>query len=159
MLGVALLLAFGRTYIKVNKFRRLFIDDVLFLLAAIFLVAGTIIMFLTLPYNQTEVDVGAGVEIPPPDLTHQLDFDVKFQDASTFLLNASIFSVKFSFLFFFRLLLQGTTKLRIWWWSVFIFTIPCAIICMCTEFMVCPAFGDRIMGKYTLPKNMFYLVS
>lgn len=103
-------------------------------------------VFLALPYNQTEVNVGAGVKAPPSDLTHQLDLDVKFQDASLVLLNASIFSVKFSFLFFFRLLLQRTGKLQIWWGCTFIVTIPCAVICMCTEFMVCPAFGDRIMS-------------
>lgn len=119
--------------------------------------AGTITVFLALPYNQTEVDVGAGVEAPPADLTHQLDLDVKFQDASSVLLNASVFSVKFSFLFFFRLLLQRTGKLQIWWWCTFIITIPCAVICMCTEFMVCPAFGDRILGTSLFFQEYFSL--
>ena len=147
VLGIALILAFGRTYIKFTKFHRLFADDVLFLLATVLLVAATTMLFVTLPYNQTEVNVGAGVEAPPPDLARQLDLDVKFQDSATFLLNASIYCVKFSFLFFFRLLLQRTGRLQIWWWCVFIFTIPCAVIGMCTNFIVCPAFGDRIMGE------------
>lgn len=150
VLGFAIILALGRTYIKINKFHRLFTDDIFFILAAILLVAGTVTVFLALPYNQTEVNVGAGVETPPTDLTHQLDLDVKFQDVSSVLLNGSVFCVKFSFLFFFRLLLQRTGKLQTWWWCTFIITIPCAIICMCTEFMVCPAFGDRIMGMWIL---------
>ncbi|MCJ1261008.1 hypothetical protein MMC22_000872 [Lobaria immixta] len=111
VLGVAIILALGRTYIKINKFHRLFIDDVFFILATILLVA--------------EVNVGAGVEVPPADLTRQLDLDVKFQDASCVLINAR--------------------KLQTWWWCTFIITIPCAVICMCTEFMVCPAFGGRIL--------------
>ena len=147
VLGFTLLLALGRVFIKLHKFRRLFIDDGLFIDATILLLAGTITVSLVLPYNQTEVNVGAGIEAPPSDLMHQLDMDVKFQDASSFLLNASVFAVKFSFLFFFRLLLQNTGRLQMLWWFVFIFTIPCAVLCMCTEFMVCPAFGDRILGK------------
>ena len=134
-------------YIKVSKFHRLFSDDWLFLFAVCCLVAGTTMVFLTLPYNQTEVNVGAGVEAPPPDFTHQLDFDVKFQDAASFLTNGAIFSVKFSFLFFFRRLLERTGKLQRLWWFTFIFTIPSAIICMCTEFIACPAFGNRILGE------------
>ena len=144
IMSIAVLLACGRVYIKASKFHRLFVDDFLLIFATILLVAGTIMVFLTLPYNQTEIDVGAGLIPPPADLEHQLDYDVKFQDAATLLLNGSIFSVKFSFLFFFRLLLHRTGKLRAWWWAVFIITVPCAIICMCTESMLCPAFGDRI---------------
>lgn len=147
ILGFTVILAIGRVYIKINKFHRVFADDVLFMLATFLLIAGTVMTFLTLPYNQTEVNVGAGVESPPSDLQHQLDFDVKFQDSASMLLNASIYTVKFSFLFFFRLLLHRTGKLQIWWWFVFIITIPCAVVCMCTEFMVCPAFGNRIMGE------------
>ncbi|MCJ1430256.1 hypothetical protein MMC29_008173, partial [Sticta canariensis] len=145
VMGFAVILALGRTYIKINKFHRLFIDDVFLILAIVLLVAGAITTFLVLPYNQTEVNVAAGMEAPPPDFTHQLDLDVKFQEASSVLVNASVFCVKFSFLFFFRLLLLHTGKLQAWWWFTFIITIPCAVICMCTEFMVCPAYGDRIM--------------
>lgn len=141
----------GRTTIKVSKFHKLFVDDVIFIAAAVLLLAGTIMTFLTLPYNQTEVNVGAGIEAPPADFMHQLDFDVKFQDAASLLLNASIYSVKFSFLFFFRLLLGRTGRLQAWWWFVFMFTIPCAGVCMCTEFIVCPAFGDRILGESLNP--------
>ena len=149
-MGFAVILALGRTYIKINKFHRLFVDDVFLILAIVLLVAGTITTFLVLPYNQTEVNVGAGVEAPPPDFMHQLDLDVKLQSASSVLVNASVFSVKFSFLFIFRLLLHHTGKLQAWWWFTFIITIPCAVICMCTEFMVCPAYGDRIMGTCIL---------
>lgn len=147
VLGITVILAIGRMYIKVSNFHRLFVDDYFFISANVLLVAGTILIFTALPYNQTEVNVGAGIEAPPPDLVHRLDMDVKYQDSGVVLLNAAIYFVKFSFLFFFRLLLRNTGKLKIWWWCVFIFTIPCMVICMCTNFMVCPAFGDRIMGK------------
>lgn len=101
---------------------------------------------LVLPYNQIEVDVGAGLIPSPPDIVHILDYDVKYQAATVMLANATIFGVKFSFIFFFRQLLGRTGRLYVYWWCVFLFTIPCAVICACTEFMVCPAFGERIMA-------------
>ncbi|MCJ1361371.1 hypothetical protein MMC16_000470 [Acarospora aff. strigata] len=144
-LGIALILACGRIYIKISKYRRLFVDDYLFIAANVFLVAGTILYFLVLPYNQTQVNVAAGIIPPPPDLLQQLDLDVKLQDSASLFINAAVYTVKFSFLFFFRLLLHRTKKLQVWWWCVFIFTIPCMMIAMCTNFMACPAFGDRIL--------------
>lgn len=154
VLAITLILAIGRMYIKVNNFRRLFIDDYFFIAANVVLVAGTAMIFTCLPYNQTEVNVAAGIEAPGPDLTYRLDMDVKFQDSGVVLLNAAIYFVKFSFLFFFRLILENTGKLKVWWWFVFIFTIPCAVVCMCTNFMECPAFGEKIMGKSNNVANL-----
>jgi len=102
-------------YIKITNFRRLFVDDYFFIAANVVLVAGTIVIFTVLPYNQIVVNLAAGIEAPPPDVTHMLDLDVKYQDAGVFLLNAAIYFVKFSFLFFFRLILENTDKLKIWW--------------------------------------------
>ena len=147
MLGVAILLAFGRTYIKLVRCRYLFVDDWLFILANILLVAGTIVIFLALPYSHAVLNVEAGVEAPSPDLIPHVDLVITFQATSLLLLYSSIYSVKFSFLLFFRLLLQGTGKLRVWWWLVFIFTIPCAILCICGGFIACPAVGGRIISE------------
>ena len=146
-------------FIKFRKFHRLFVDDFFFINAAVLLIVGTVTVSLILPYNQTEVNVRAGIEAPPPNLTHILDLDAKLQDASSFILNTSIFAVKFSFLFFFRLLLQRTGKLQVWWWFVFIITIPCAVICMCTGFMVCPAFGARILGEKSHVDFLCYVIN
>lgn len=148
-LGITLLIAVGRIYTKISKFHRLFVDDGFFILATILLVAGTALQLVALPYGQTSINVGAGVESPPPDLVQQLVKNLIFQTSSIILLYASVFSVKFSFLFFFRLLLQRTDRLRIWWWCVTIFTIPCAVVCMCTPFMICSTFDDHIIGKRT----------
>lgn len=58
----------------------------------------------------------------------------------------TIFGVKYSFLCIFRMLVAQTSRLRTYWWCVVIFTIPCAVICACTEFIVCPAFGEDILA-------------
>ncbi len=73
---------------------------------------GTALQQVALPYGQTPINVGAGVESPPPDLVQQLVKNLIFQTSSIILLYASVSSVKFSFLFFFRLLLQRTDTLR-----------------------------------------------
>lgn len=109
------------------------------------MIGSTVMVNLVLPYNQTEVDVGASLISPPPNLVHILDYDVKFQDATVMMANGTIFGVKYSFLFFFRQVIAQTKRLRIYWWFVVIFTFPCAVACACTNFMVCPAFGEDIM--------------
>ena len=143
---VATLIGLLRLAIRFLKLSKFFIDDFLLFFAGVTLVAATVMVNLVLPYNQIEVDVGARLIPPPPDIIHILDYDVKYQAAAVVLANATIFGVKFSFIFFFRQLLGHTGRLNVYWWCVFVFTIPCAVICACTEFIVCPAFGERILA-------------
>jgi hypothetical protein len=146
MACIAIVIVSMRFSVRFLKFSTFYTDDYLLLFAAMTMIGSTVMVNLLLPYNQTEVDVGAGLLPPPPNLVHILDYDVKFQDATVMLANGTIFGVKYSFLFFFRKLLAKTSRLRVYWWCVVIFTIPCAVICACTEFMVCPAFGEDILA-------------
>lgn len=130
-------------FLRLSKF---YTDDFLLLFAAVTMIGATVMVNLVLPYNQMEVDVGAGLLPFPTNLVHILDYDVKFQDATVMLANATTFGVKFSFLFFFQQVLGKTGRLLIYWWCVVIFTIPCAVTFACTEFMVCPAFGEDILA-------------
>jgi hypothetical protein len=143
---IALIAVTIRLAIRLLKLSRFYTDDFLLIFAAVTFIGSVVMVNLLLPYNQTEVDVGAGLIPPPPDLVHILDYDVKFQDATVMLANGTIFGVKFSFLSFFQQVLAKTGKLRVYWWCVVVFTIPCAVICACTEFMVCPAFGENILA-------------
>ncbi|MCJ1387123.1 hypothetical protein MMC17_010252 [Xylographa soralifera] len=147
MLGIAIILSVARMHIKISKFHRLFSDDWLFLSAVCFLVAGTTAVFLAVPYNQIELNVVTGTEAAPLDFAHQLDLDDKVLEVANFFLNASVFSVKFSFLLFFRRLLERTGKLQRYWWFTFILSIPSAIVCICIEFVVCPVSGVKVVGK------------
>jgi hypothetical protein len=146
MACIAIVLVIIRLTVRHLKRAKFFTDDFLLIFAAVTMIGSTVTVNLLLPYNQTEVDVGAGLLPPPPDIVHILDYDVKFQDATVMLANGTIFGVKYSFLFFFWQVLAKTGRLNVYWWCVVIFTIPCAIICACTEFMVCPAFGADIMA-------------
>ncbi|KAL9110825.1 MAG: hypothetical protein Q9227_004625 [Pyrenula ochraceoflavens] len=146
MACIAIVIVSIRLAVRFLKLSTFHLDDYLLFFATITLIGSTVMVNLLLPYNQTEVDVGAGLRPPPPDFVHILDYDVKFQDATVMLGYSTIFGVKYSFLAFFRMLVAKTSRLRRYWWFVVIFTIPCAVICMCTEFMVCPAFGRDIMA-------------
>ena len=106
---ITLVIAVGRIYTKISKFHRLFVDDGFFILATILLMVGTALQQVALPYGQTPINVGAGVESPPPDLVQQLVKNLIFQTSSIILLYASVSSVKFSFLFFFRLFCNEQT--------------------------------------------------
>ena len=133
-------------YIRLRLFRRLFVDDSLFFLAAICLVAGTVMVYIDCPYLYTQFSVESGVQPPPSNFIEQLINDQKTQDAAVVLLCVSIASVKFSFLFFFRSLLRRLKSMTIWWWCVLAVHIPAAVVMICSSFMSCPDFGARVLG-------------
>ena len=146
MLAIAILLAVLRTLIRTYKFRRLFLDDAFLFLATITLIAGTVLTHLDFPYLYLQVNVELGLESPPPDFEQQLVVDEKLQDAATVLLGVTVFSVKFSFLFFFRGLLRRVQNLQTWWWCVLAVLIPTAGVCICSDFISCPVFGESVLG-------------
>jgi len=146
LLGIAIVLAAGRTYIRTRIFRRIFIDDCLFFLATVCLIAGTVMVYIDCPYLYTQVSVESGMQTPPSDFIHQLIEDQKTQDAAAVLLLVTIVSVKFSFLFFFRSLLRRLKNMIIWWWFVFAVHVPTAVVMICSSFMSCPYFGARVLG-------------
>ena len=55
----------------------------------------------------------------------------------------SIFSVKFSFLFFFRLLVQRVRMMVIFWWVVTIATLAAWVFAFVAIFLPCPYFDLR----------------
>ena len=103
-------------------------------------------LYLDVPYIYLQEDVEAGLRAAPVDLVSQLVHDEKLQDAATTLLGTTIMSVKFSFLFFFRHLIQRQKKLLIWWWCNFGFLIPTAAIVIFSDFIACPYSDARILG-------------
>ena len=147
LLGIAILLAAGRTCIRLRLFRRVFIDDGLFFLATVCLLAGTVMLYIDCPYIYTQVAVESGMQASPPDFIQQLINDQKTQDTAVVLLSVAVVSVKFSFLFFFRSLLRRLKGLMIWWWCVLAINIPTAVVMTCSSFLSCPKFGAALLGK------------
>ena len=150
LLGIAAVVAGGRVFTRFYNPRSFAVDDGFFCLAIITLIAGTTVLYLDVPYLYLQENVEAGLRAPPADFVSQLIHDEKLQNAATTLLGTTIMSVKFSFLFFFRHLIQRQKKLLIWWWCIFAFLIPTAAIVIFSDFIACPYSDARILGQSSL---------
>ena len=144
---MALLLASARTYIRYQRFRRLFVDDGFLFAAAVSLIIATSLVYVNAPFVYVQINVEAGLQPPPENFVQQLILDQKTQDAATVFLWVAIFGVKFSFMACFRNLVRRLRNLTIWWWCVLAVLIPAAIICMCGSFIACPIFGPGVLGE------------
>ena len=152
LIGIALIVAIGRTIIRARTFKShgLTIDDGFFLLAVITFVAGIVITYIDMPRWYLQEYVAAGLAIAPPDYIPYLIYGERLEDAVTSLIGATIVSIKFSFLFFFRGLLRQQRKLLIWWWCIFTVLIPTAFIMLFAIFVVCAYWNQEIFGQSIL---------
>lgn len=151
LLGFAAALATGRTSIRLHQDRRFFVDDVFFLLAAVTLVVGSVLLYLDIPFVYLQIDVSLGRTPPPDDYIQQLLLSVKLQNAAVVLLTVTLFSVKISYWFFFRGLLRRLHGLMIWSWCIFPFLIIGAGFCISANFISCPVFDESIVRKCSDP--------
>ena len=145
-LAVALVVAGGRVYIRIRQNHQAQLDDGLHFLAVVTLIAGTAIVYIDIPYIYLQESVESGARDPPPDLIQQLIKSVKIQDSAIVLLSTTVFMVKMSFLFFFYNLLRRLKKMMIWWWCVIAITVPSTLVLICSNFISCSYFDERILG-------------
>lgn len=81
--------------------------------------------------------------ILPPDFLNQLFRFHKLSDAYLVLTYTSIFAVKFSFLFFFRVLVRRMHKMIVYWWIVVAVTTVAWAVCVISIFLPCTYFDER----------------
>ncbi|MCJ1261250.1 hypothetical protein MMC22_001114, partial [Lobaria immixta] len=71
LLGLAILLACTRTYIRYQRFRRFFTDDLFLFLATLSLIIGTSLTYVNLPYIYTQVNIEGKIITPPVDFVQE----------------------------------------------------------------------------------------
>ena len=130
-----------------QKFNNILIDDVLFYIAVIMLIAGTGLLYADTPLIYLQVNVEAGRQRPPADIVPKLIRSLKLQDALAVLLGGTIFGIKYWFLFFFRHLIWQSKPLKAWWWCIFVICIPAAVMVMFSELISCSYFDEHILGQ------------
>ena len=110
-------------------FRRFFPDDALVMLAYIFLFAGVILwqVNLHLLYEVFGVITGA-VSPPPANFLEIFGTYIHTAFASLWLVLLGLWSVKFSFLLFFKKLGKNVKGQKLLWWCVFVATCVGLII-------------------------------
>lgn len=119
---------FLRLAIRVKAFRRLWSDDGLVILAWLFSIGAAILwqMVATALYNQYKLSTGKLV--PTPDVLKKEKELLHGTVAFLFLFHTCIYSIKASFLLFFRRLdSRYDGPRRKWWWFVTVITLAAYI--------------------------------
>ncbi len=122
--GLAFVFVLCRLYIRLAVFRRLFADDALVCAAWLMTLANAVIwqhasgdMYLTLL-------ISSGVShVIPPDFLARMGVFLHALFASYLLFISTLWSIKLSFLVFFRKLGWHLRFQNILWWSVLVFTV------------------------------------
>ncbi|KAL8997934.1 MAG: hypothetical protein Q9169_002927 [Polycauliona sp. 2 TL-2023] len=144
--AIALILAAGRTYIRITQTRKISIDDGFFYLAVAALIAGTTACYFDINYIYVPQNVDPATFQITPEFLDFLQQSLTWQALTCFLLSVALFAVKLSFLTFFRDLLRRVRGLMIFWWCVLCFMVPVAIIFACIIFIICPYFDERVLA-------------
>ncbi|KAL8808051.1 MAG: hypothetical protein Q9182_000329 [Xanthomendoza sp. 2 TL-2023] len=123
VVAIAILFALIRFTIRLYALRKLLWDDLA--------VAGALILLLTLavmyryatPIMFELVNIAEGKEIPTPDFLRRSTVFLKLQFAIIVMFWTEIWSVKASFLIFYRNLFAGLPEQMLGWWLVCGFTV------------------------------------
>lgn len=147
---LALTLATLRTLIRIFKNHRFFLDDYFFFLALACHITSTALVFTQLPNLYTFATLLSSSSSLPADFIQQAISQgaTKILDeiwASEVLIWGTIFSVKFSFLCYFRNLVWQIENLRVlWFWTAGVL-VAAACVSISSPWMVCPYVGEDIL--------------
>ena len=118
---------------RLRTFHCLYIDDAFVLLAWLTIVANTVIWQVEIRELYLSIAVASG-QIPltalPNGFLKQTEKFLHLTFASYFCYHTSLWSVKVSFLLFFRKLGNHIRSQRIVWWCVTAFTIASYCVCL-----------------------------
>ena len=138
-----------RTYFRIITFHRLSVDD-FFLLFSVLCFLGSVVCAWLLRRNvylQTDALIGA-IPFEPDDIPLYLLGDKLYLAAST-LIWASLFAVKFSFMFFFKPLVRRVRVVEYYWLAVMAILIPSALINIFFGFFMCTDFSINFLGEFS----------
>ena len=139
---IALVFVLVRTVIRFRYQKQFLLDDAFLYFGVICLCAavGLLMQFSEAMYMSEALNM-ASVSYELDDLQLLSQFD-KYSDVYLALTYTTLFSVKLSFLFFFRILVRRVRKMAIYWWTVLAITIvawPVSIVAAVAP--SCPVFG------------------
>lgn len=125
-------------------------DDHFFFIAVLALIPGAGLFFAYIGTSYEAEVVIEGKAPPPPDFIRRLDNAATYASIAELLCWTTIFSIKFSFLFYFRALVNRLYKMEVLWWLTLAVLVPTAAISIVGTFIVCPHIGSSILGKFGL---------
>lgn len=151
--GTAMIAASMRTVLQVHSQRRLYVDDAFLLLACVALTAAIAVLYRAIAPLYFAQGV-TNLEINPVKWSQSSGISVNTEVRSYQVLHlthealvwTAIFSVKFSFLSFFRKIVDRIQSLVLYWKLVSAFNVVACVFCVCFSFMECPAVDGS--GKF-----------
>ena len=148
---VSIILAIARTCIRLRYQKRLFADDVFLLVAILCLCAALALLVIFCPSMyliEAYVAATPVIELPPDPLQllaleqHLFKY-LKLSDVYYIMTWTTIFAVKFSFLFFFRVLIRRVRGITLYWRIVGGISVLSWGYCISGAFIICPYYDIR----------------
>ena len=122
-----------RLAIRLKAFRRIYADDVLVLIACLFLTANTLIWQFTKGNFYELIAVESGQLYPPPaDLPQPARTYLKRSVAVIAFFYSGLWAIKFSFMLFFRRLGRNIRHRKVIWWTILAVIIASWLACLGT---------------------------
>ncbi len=140
--GTAILAASMRTVFRIYSHRRLFLDDAFLLLACATLTAAISTLYIVISPLHLVQEPGNGGS------SSQIHLYQVLRLTHRALVWTAIFSVKFSFLYFFRQIVERIQSLMRHWKVVGMTNIVACAFCVCFSFTACPR-TDSAAGKWS----------
>ena len=132
--GTAISLCFliFRFFVRFKSFHKIYADDYLVLAAWLMVLATAVLWQTQISAMYLNYGLANGVVLPTPEVIADLNTFYKSSLAIDVLFDSCLWSVKLSFLLFFRRLGDRVQGQRTWWWCVLWFTIATYFTCIGT---------------------------
>jgi hypothetical protein len=127
---LATVLVACRTWLRFRKFRRLFVDDGFVFFAWILVLVSSILWQIYADDMYLNSAITRGVQMPPADFVQRSEGFLKASAAVVFLFYTTLWSIKLSFLFFFRRLYVNVGSWMRFWWLIFAVTVATWAVCV-----------------------------
>lgn len=115
---------------RFKTFRRLFPDDA-FVLFAWAIILSTSILWQTIAKDMYfHGEIVRSSQVPPPDFKPRVERFLKGSAAFVFLFYTTLWSIKLSFLFFFRRLYLHVGRWMLFWWVILAITMASYFACI-----------------------------
>lgn len=128
--ALATLFVAFRTWVRIQQFRRLFVDDGFVFLGWTLVLATTIMWHYFAGAMFMNNAVARGAERAPDDYVQRSETFLTGSAAIIFFFYSTLWSVKLSFLFFFRRLYVNVSSWMKYWWVIFAIVVATWAVCV-----------------------------
>ena len=138
--------AITRMTIRVCYIRRFNLDDYMFLLAFLACIIANGLNFFSERITYLVIAITQESSLPSEDLFSELGDSIYKGIAAEIFMWTTIYSIKFTFLFYFRTIVSRIFRLEVWWWVNLVVLIPNTVISVFGTFVVCLHVDSKTLG-------------